>query len=174
MRFKSTILSVLFITNLTGCAHLSNKEKTLIAMAAGVVVGGTVGYLTTPKDGSNPVAHATLFAGVTSAAAGGAGLFIFDESKKTEEALRQAEILKKELDAARETSSSTASQLDSEMPSFAGSKELPKELQSLVKPGKWQLYRLNHWRAQSDSVLIHEDRMLKLTPPQLNLGVKPE
>jgi hypothetical protein len=67
----------------SSCATLSNRDKVLISTATGIVVGGTIGYLTTPNDGTSSAGHAALWAGVGGLATGTTGLFVFDEQKRS-------------------------------------------------------------------------------------------
>jgi hypothetical protein len=132
------------------------------------VVGGVVGFVTTPKDGTSNLGHAALFSGVTAATCGVAGLFIFDEEKRANELERQNGVMKKELGAFN-AGGSPAPELTAEVSANSG-KDLPKEVLGLVKQGKWQLYKLNRWRPMGENVLVHEDKMFKLTLPHLNPG----
>jgi hypothetical protein len=140
-------------------------------MAGTAVVVGTIGALSAPSD-EEPLAHAAMWGGSASAVAGVASLFIFDEQARANEALRQSEILKKELDSLRGEGTGSEPKLLYETSAPFG-KEVPHEYHNLVSPGKWSVYQLNQWVMQGEGTLIHQDRMIRLVPPTLS-PAKPE
>lgn len=169
MRNVITLLAVASLALQTGCASIStvsNRTKTLLLMGGVGAAAAAAGYSLAPQD-TRPEMSAAYFGAVGAAVAGAAGLFIFDEQKRTEELDRENGIMRKELAAFRdEGGSSREPQLLYETNAPFG-KEIPSEYSGLVKPGHWSVYRLNQWVNQGEGTIIHQDRLVKLVPPQL-------
>lgn len=147
-----------------GCA--TNRAKTLLLMGGvGTLTAGAAYYLS-PKD-ERPEMHALYGGAIGASGAAIAGLFIFDEQKRSEELERQAVVMRKELDVFRdEGSGAHEPRLLYETTAPFG-KDIPSDYQSLVKPGSWSVYKLNQWVSQREGVMVHQDRMITLVPPQL-------
>lgn len=148
---------------LGGCASMSNRTKTLITMAGTGIIVGTIAANKAPID-ENPLAHAAVWGGTSAAVAGAISLYVFDEQKKSEELERKLGVAQRELDSLRGEgpglSQIPIAQSDS---SFA--KDIPAEYRSLVRPGGWSLYKINNWIVQGENTLIHQDKLLRITPP---------
>lgn len=173
MRVMDTVLLAGIVLAQSGCATMSNRTKTLLFMGGIGVAAASVGYVVAPQD-TRPEMSAAYFGAVGAAAAGAAGLFIFDEQKRADELERQNEVMRKELSAFREEGgSSREPQLLYETSAPFG-KEIPTEYQGLVRPGHWSVYRLNQWVQQGEGTVIHQDRLLKLVPPLLTPAAPPE
>jgi len=131
------------------------------------------GYAVAPND-TRPEMSAAYFGAVGAAVAGAAGLFIFDEQRRADELERESNVMRKELAAFRdEGGPSKEPQLLYETSAPFG-KEIPAEYQGLVRPGHWSVYRLNQWVNQGEGTVIHQDRMVKLVPPQLTPATSQE
>ncbi len=164
---KGLTLAVIISVCACACATTSNRTKIITTMVVGAVLGGTVGAMSAPKN-EQAAAHGLLWGGVTAASVGVAGLFIFDEQKRSAEFERQGVLLRKELDAVRgEGAGYHGPQLLYESNAPFG-KDIPTEYQPLVRPGQWSVYKLNQWIPHGEGLLIHQDRMVKLVPPQLS------
>ncbi len=160
----SLILAVGILLGIGGCAT-SNRTKTLLLMTGVGAAAAGVGYSVAPRD-ERPEMHAIYWGAAGAAVAGALGLFLFDEQKKSEELERQASVMRKELDAFRDEGGGQEPRLLYETTAPFG-KDIPGEYQSLVRPGRWSVYKLNQWVAHGEGTLIHQDRMVKLVPPQL-------
>lgn len=149
-----------------GCAT-TNRTKTLLLMTGVGAAAAGVGYSVAPRD-ERPEMHALYWGAAGAAVAGVAGLFLFDEQKRSEELERQAAVMRKELDAFRDEGGGASHEprLLYETTAPFG-RDIPEEYQSLVRPGRWSVYKLNQWVAQGEGTLVHHDRMVKLVPPQL-------
>lgn len=161
---KAILLTVVACL-LCSCAS-TNRTKTLIAMGVGGLAGATVGAMTAPKD-ENSAAHAVLWGGVTTVGAAVLGLFIFDEQKRSEKLMHENENIQKTLDALNGVGLSADPKLLYETTAPFG-KDIPREYQHLVKPGRWSVYGLNQWVVQGERGLIHQDKMMKILPPEFN------
>lgn len=163
------LMAVMIVGSLlmqTGCATMSNRTKTLLLMGGVGVAAAAAGYAVAPSD-TRPEMSAAYFGAVGAAVGGAAGLFIFDEQKRSEDLERENGAMRKELAAFRdEGGSSKEPQLLYETTAPFG-KEIPAEYSGLVKPGHWSVYRLNQWINQGEGTIIHQDRLVKLVPPQL-------
>lgn len=142
----------------------TNRAKSLTFMAAVGGAAATAGALSAPPEEQSGM-HAVFWGAVGAAVAGVVGLFVFDEQSRSEELERKLEVSKRELDAFRGemdgTSQSSLIQSDSAL-----GKNLPPEYRDLVKPGKWSLYKINTWVSQGENTLVHQDKMLRIEPPQ--------
>lgn len=138
-------------------------------MGAMAAAGAAGGYALAPNN-EKPEMHAAFGASVGAATGALIGLFAFDEERRSAEFERQAIALKKELDAIRDESVASGGATEPKLlyeTSAPVGREIPSEYQGLVSPGRWSVYKLNQWVTQGDGVIIHQDRMVKLIPPQL-------
>lgn len=166
---KSGILFVLIASFVLGGCATTNRTKTLVGMIAGGAVGSAVGYLTAPQ-GTDPAMHSSYWGLAGAAAMGVAGLFLFDEQKKSSDLERQVEGLKKEIAVYRsEGSTENASQVQG-TPQFP--KEIPAPLKGLVEPGKWTYIRnpANTWRWTGSHSVVRECERFEFIPPRLKVG----
>jgi len=144
---------------------MSNRTKTIMAMAAVGVVAGTIGAMSAPVN-ENPVGHGLLWGGLGAASSGILGMWIFDEQKHSSSLERENEALKKELGVYRIEGEGGRELLTEAPASFA--KEIPESMVSLIRPGRWKVWKLDKWINEGENRLIHQDRMIEMTPPQLN------
>jgi hypothetical protein len=165
---KLKITSASFVLTLmilvSGCATFSNRNNTLISMVGAGLVAGIVAAQSAPERESK-ILHGVLWGGGAAAFTGAVGLFYFDEEKRSTEAERKLGMAQKELDAFRGESDVATTQSELER-SSALERELPSEYRALVKPGKWSVYKINQWVVQGENALVHQDRLLRLEPPQ--------
>ncbi|MEK6706671.1 MAG: hypothetical protein AABZ06_12875 [Bdellovibrionota bacterium] len=166
MRCLIVIAAVILIFA-SGCATLSNRNKTLMAMGLTGAAAGTVGAILA-ADGENKLAHGALWGGVGAATTAALSLFIFDEEAKRKEAELKATKFEKELAAFR----------DDNTPELVGSnrigleKPLPGRFQHLITPGQWSLYKVDRWVTFGESELVHQDFIFRFSQPQLNPSAK--
>ena len=90
---KKYLILVLCAIYLSGCAT-TNRTKTLGLMFGVGAGSAALGYATAPQDEKAGM-HAVYWGAIGAAAAGVLGLFIFDEEKRADEAIRQNEAMKK-------------------------------------------------------------------------------
>ena len=150
---------------LAGCAT-TNRTKTLIGMAAGALAGTAVGYATAPE-GTSPTMHSAYWGLAGGTAMAVTGLFVFDEQKRSEELERKLNVAQMELGVLKGEASGGESEPLYETRAPFG-KTVPKEYQALVTPGTWSVYHVNQWIQKGEGTLIHQDRMMKLTPPKFS------
>jgi hypothetical protein len=102
---------------------------------------------------------------------GVAGLFIFDEQKKSSELERQNEALRKEIDVYRADAQSATNGVALQgVPNFP--KEIPDPLKGLVEPGKWTYTRFpaNTWKWNGTQSVVRECEKFDFIPPRLKIG----
>lgn len=173
MRSSGALLLMTLLLLETGCATMSNRTKTLLLMGGVGAAAAAAGCAVAPAD-TRPEMSAAYFGAVGAAVAGAAGLFIFDEQKRADELERENSVMRKELAAFRDEGGTTQEpQLLYETTAPFG-KDMPAEYLGLVKPGRWSVYRLNQWVNQGEGTIIHQDRLVKLVPPQLTPATQPE
>lgn len=164
-RFSCILLAI----SLSSCASMSGRDKTLALMGVGGVVGGILGGVTTPDD-ENSSAHIAMWAGIGAALTGVTALFVYDDDKKTKERERQIEALHGEVAALRGETSSQLTSKELFRSKSTLEEDVPKEYRSLVKPGGWSVYQVDQWVDSGDHMKIHQDKIFKLEPPQMNVG----
>ena len=138
-------------------------------MGGAAVIGGIVGSMVAPEDEST-TAHGAMWAGISAATAGAASLVILDSDKDAKEKQRQIDSLHKEIGVLRgeDDYSPSEKEMISTQPSLE--KGLPTEYQHLVKPGKWSIYKIDQWISGGENEMVHQDKMIKLEPAQINVG----
>jgi hypothetical protein len=87
---------------LTGCATLSNRDKTLLSMGGAAVVGSLIGLATTPNDGTSRAMHSLYFGAIGASLAGVSGLYVFDDQKKNDLLKNQIDAQQKQINAIRD------------------------------------------------------------------------
>ena len=167
-KLKLPITFILFFS-LTNCATNTPREKTLIAMGVAGIAGGVLGAATTPDD-ENVSTHMAMWAGIGAATAGVASLFVFDSDKENKERERQIEVLHNEVAVLRGESGSTNSSKEIFRSGSTLEKDVPAEYRGFVKPGGWEIYQVDQWVNGGDHIRIHQDKIFKLEPPQINVG----
>ncbi|OFZ53260.1 MAG: hypothetical protein A2428_11810 [Bdellovibrionales bacterium RIFOXYC1_FULL_54_43] len=162
---KCTIAAALCLTLLSGCASMSNRSKTLVAMGVAGIAAGTLGAMSAPA-GEQPIAHAALWGGGAAAIVGVTGLFIFDEQARSREYERQLNVAKQEIDAIRWGAGANEEKLIFES-SGTQDKAIPDELKKLLSPGWVRVYQTSMWVKQGDDSLVHQDKIVRIKKPQL-------
>lgn len=154
------------IFTFSGCA--SSRLNTLTLMASSAAVVGTLGAITSPGN-ENKLTHAALWAGAAGTVSAIASLYIFDEESKKKEAEFRIKKLERELSLYKETGESEL--LSSQAVGFGT--PLPEKFRHLVRPGKWNLYKIDRWAQSGDNELIHQDLLFQFSQPALNPAPKP-
>ena len=162
---KKVISTTLMLTLLvSGCASMPNRTKTILTMVGTGLIVGTIAANRAPVD-ENPGTIGFLWGGNAAAVAGLVSLYVFDEQHRSEVFEKQLNASQKEVDVFRGegVGASRAPIFDSES---GLERQLPKEYQGLVQPGKWSIYKIDNWISQGDNTLVHQDKMVRIIPPQ--------
>lgn len=144
------------------CATNSSRERIIRDMVIAGAVGAVVGY---QKD-SNPMANATMYAGVAASSAALLDLYLFDPDKETAKYKKESEDLRRQLDEA------FSPKLETQMPGTLSGK-VPDKYKSLITPGEWKIYAVDTWIEDGENRLIHQDKMMELIPPTLKPNQNP-
>ena len=139
-------------------------------MASGAAIGGTIGAVTAPPD-EKAYGHAALWGGLSAAAMGLVGLFIFDEQARSDGFKRESELLRKENESCKKELSGESLlgvyklERDEDL--------LPPHLRGLIRPSEAQITRVRRWTPVDDDPLTLRSPhvILKLQPSQLVPGV---
>ncbi|MBS1972657.1 MAG: hypothetical protein JSU04_20280 [Bdellovibrionales bacterium] len=151
----SSNFGILIIALTTGCAHTTKErvfQNMLIAGATGVVLGQQKeDYKTT---------YSTMYGGMAAAVAGAITLYLNDPDKEAEKLREEIRVMKTQLDQIGEP------RLATQTPATFGAK-VPNKYKSMINPGEWRVYEINQWIEDGDNRLIHQDKIMELTPPSL-------
>ncbi len=161
---KNTVVFFTLLTVTPGCATMSNKTKTILSMIGVGFVVGTVAANVAPQN-DNPTAHGVMWGASGAVVTGIASMYLYDDEGKKKEAERKLEVAQKELSVFRNESEANGSPVEVESESGL-SRDLPTEYKGLVKPGQWSVYKINNWVSQGENSLVHQDKILRIDPPQ--------
>lgn len=151
----------------SGCASMSNRTKTLVAMGVAGIAAGTAGAMAAPAD-ENALAHGFLWGGGASALTGAIGMFIFDEQARSREYERELKVAKDELESIRWGAGMNEERLIYESSAGGDSeKGIPDEVKKLLSPGWIRVYQTSAWVKQGDDSLVHQDKVIRIKKPQL-------
>ena len=142
------VISLICVSSM-GCASMSNRTKTILTTVGVGLAAGGVGYATTPE-GTLPMAHAGLWAGIGAATAGVASLFIYDSEADKKKLLSENEKLGLELAAFQEGITPHLTDVLHESPN------MPDTLRRQFKPGDWYIYKIGKgesalWRPKGNN-----------------------
>lgn len=144
------------------------REKTLSYMG-GAFTGGAVLGVTQAGEDQDKTKHAMLWAGLSSAAVGAAMVYLQDEDQSLSSAQRRIKELELRQKSQRMTDYKNNQEVMSPVSGSLYESKLPEELNTLVKPGKWKLYRIDEWKKMRDGSLVHQDKLLEIENPEINL-----
>lgn len=162
---------VLLLT-LTSCSTMSNRSKILTSIAVSGGAGAIAGAISAPHD-EKKIGHAALWGGLSATVISILGLYLFNEQAVSEECSRENDHLKKQIHMLHDDSVESGETLLFQS-SKAFGRELPNEYRNLVKPGEWSIYKIDQWINQGENTLIHQDKLIKISPPHLNPNTSEE
>lgn len=143
---------------LSSCAT-TQTQKILRDMA----IAGAVGVLIAQQKSENRIAYSAMYGGVGVAGAGVAGLYLHDPEGNA----RKLEKENSEMRARIERDLNP--QLELSRPGTMGGK-IPERYSRLVNPGEWRIYAVDQWSEDGENRLVHQDKIMELTPPSLLPG----
>ena len=150
---------------LTSCASMSDRTKTIIGMIGVGIVTGTIAANVAAQKGESTAANGLVWGLGAAATTGAASLFIYDNENKRIEAERKLEVASRELNNFKESSGNGTEKLFESNSTLESN--LPPQYKGLIEPGKYSIYKTNHWVSQGDNVLVHEDVLVRMVPAQL-------
>lgn len=158
--FKNSILILSLIFFLQGCSTTSNRQKTLALTAVAVGAGYVIGQ----QKQSNKDANSLLYAGILGTTAAVAGMYIFDEEKKSEELRAENLRLKTQLD---DFEHATGDSSKFSYNSIFTNSDVPEEVKNLIKPGQVKTYKLNQWVREGNNRLVLKTDVIEFIEPKL-------
>lgn len=156
---KSTLrklLAAVSLLSLTACAG-TPREKTLSLMLSGVAAGAAYGATRQEMRKEN----AFIFGGSLGLLAAGLGLYLFNDDERLSQMEKERDYLKTELEK------KSKGTLIKELPATFSAK-IPKQYLPLVRPGSWKVMEVDEWVEDGENRLIHQDKVMELTPPTLS------
>ena len=146
----------LILTNVFLSCASSPKEKILKNMLIGAATGFALGQLK-PE---NKTGYGLLYAGAGASLVGATSVWFSDIDSESERIKSDNQKLKNELDKIYSPN------LTHESSGMMNSK-IPDKYKSMINPGEWKVYSLDQWVEDGENRLIHQDKMMELTPPTL-------
>lgn len=134
-------------------------------MATGFVSGYATGYAQSDEKTENPKMHGVLWGSVAAALVGATALYLHDDNQEIQNLNLKIVSLERDLEVER---FGAKNKID-EGSSHLYEKELPRQLQSLVKAGEWQLFEVDEWKKARDGVLVHHDKLFRFIEPKIKL-----
>ncbi len=153
---------ILLITALSSCSSLDYREKALVYSAA----AGATGYLIgsgSAKEGESEAMHGALWGSLAALTVSTAFLYFMDHEKS----IRERRV--KDFNAEGLESFKNNINIDTKSGSagFKGN-DLPEDVNGLIVPGNWKLYKIDEWVKLPNNKVVHQDKLLEFNPPKLN------
>jgi gas vesicle protein len=133
---------------------------------ANILIGAALGALLGRSSESLPNMHAKMYAAAGAAIGGAATVYLTDSAQ--EETRLRAEIVKIQADLEQ----ATKPQVEATTSGLMNSK-VPEKYKAMINPGEWVVYNMDQWIEDSENHLIHQDKMMELTPPSLKAQTLP-
>ncbi|MBL7557609.1 MAG: hypothetical protein JNM24_17400 [Bdellovibrionaceae bacterium] len=150
------ILSLALTITLFGCSSLSTKEKVVLNST----IAGAAGYTYGEHKETNKNSNALLYGSMFALGASIASIYFFDPDSEKEKYRTESIELKKKLDEFQNP------RLVVETNSFQTGK-VPLKYKNMIEPGSWKIYEIDEWVEDGENRLIHQDKLMELTPPLL-------
>jgi len=149
-------LAIISLLSLTACAG-TPREKTLSLMLSGVAAGAAYGASRPEMKREN----AFIFGGSLGVLGAATGLFLFNDDGEALKVKLERDLLKLEMEK------KSKGTLIKELPATFSAK-IPKQYLPLVRPGSWRVMEVDQWVEDGENRLIHQDKVMELTPPALS------
>lgn len=141
---------------LAGCSNLKTKEKVVVNSFA----AGAAGYKFGEQKETNKNSNALLYGSIFALGASIASVYFYDPDVEKEKYRAESEELKKKLDQFQNP------RLVVETNSFQTGK-VPLKYKNMIEPGSWKIYEIDEWVEDGENRMIHQDKLMELTPPLL-------
>lgn len=149
------ITSTIVLCLSAGCATTTSGkvyQNMALAGAAGAIYGSTQqDYKTT---------QAVLYGSLAAAIAAATTIYFEDPDKEQIRLRNELKSLKAKLDQINEP------KLVGVEPATFGAR-IPAKYKNMIQPGEWKVFELDQWVEDGDNRLIHQDKVMELTPPSL-------
>lgn len=133
-------------------------------MGSALVAGGALGASNTPE-GENKAMHGLLWGSVAATVIGSGVLLLSEDSKE----VRDRDFKIKELEQKMSQFKENSKVFNNQGESHFLESSLPKEYRSLVKPGKWKVFKIDEWKKTSSGEYVHQDKLLEIEPPEVSI-----
>ncbi len=153
--FKIFFLSSVFVC-LNGCAISSVKNK----LYRDMVIGAAIGAIAAQQKNENKAAYTTMYSGIGAALGAVVSVNLNDPDSENLKLKNQISKFEADLEA------SLRPKLEFTSSGMMNSK-IPDKYKTMINPGEWRVYRLDQWVEDGENRIIHQDRMMELTPPSL-------
>lgn len=151
--FKILVISLTLVT--LSCAT-TQREKIIQNIAIGAAVGFAIGA---SKDTSK-VANGLMYGGIAGSVAGSVTAYLSNVDSENSRLSSENTTLKAELDKIYSPN------LVQKTDGFLNSK-IPEKYKNMINPGEWKVYSMDQWVDDGENRLIHQDKIMELTPPSL-------
>jgi hypothetical protein len=156
MTATKLIFGTFLILSFNGCAITSVKNRLYRDMALGAVVGA----IAAQQKNENKQAYTAMYSGIGSALGAIISVNLNDPDSENLKLKNQVAKFEADLEA------SLRPKLEFTSSGMMNSK-IPDKYKTMINPGEWRVYRLDQWVEDGENRIIHQDKMMELTPPSL-------
>lgn len=146
---------IVLVLMLSGCAT-SSRDKIYEKMGIAALVGVAVGQ----AQPNYKATYSTMYAGVGAATAAALSLYLDDPYKESVRLRDEVKVLTSKFEQFEN------GKVVKQGPATFGAK-VPDKYKGLIQPGEWRIYEIDQWVESDDNRLIHQDKIMELTPPSL-------
>lgn len=139
----------------TSCAT-TTREKII----QNIVIASAIGFAVGSTKETNKFANGMMYGGVAGSIAGAATSYLSNIDSENTRLNTENTNLKAELDKIYSPN------LIQKTDGFLNSK-IPEKYKNMINPGEWKIYSMDQWIDDGENRLIHQDKIMELTPPSL-------
>lgn len=144
---------VFLLFSMLSCAT-TNQSKRLELAGTGFLSGLAIGAANTPQDEKKEL-HAMYWGSVFGLTAAIIGNFIYDDNKDLSYLKQENAKLKSDLELFQNGNKVLLEQ---------GQGQFKNQPQLVGKKANWKVYQIDKWSKESDNKLLHQDKMIEITP----------
>lgn len=148
-----TALLVFAISTILSCAT-TNQSKRLELASAGFLSGLAIGAANTPQDEKKEL-HSMYWGSIFGLTAAVIGNFIYDDNKDLSYLKQENAKLKSDLELFQNGNKVLLEQ---------GQGQFKNQPQLIGKKANWKVYQIDKWNKEGDNKLLHQDKMIEITP----------
>lgn len=150
----SKLMRLTFLSLFASACATTSGEKIFRNM----VVAGAIGAAVGASKEEFKTSHAVMYGSSAAAIAAALSLWVYDPDKEINEAKKQAEFYKSQLDSFDPKRVETRSSLGG---------KIPDKYKNLILPGELNISQIDQWVDDGENRLIHQDQIVELLPPSL-------
>jgi len=152
LRRISFLMPTLFLASCASTPRETIMRNIIVGVAAGYVVGNL------RKENSK--AYGLLYGGIAGTAAGLATAYLASSDSENERLLAENKKLKTDLEKVYSPELVHAG-------TGMMNAKVPEKYKAMINPGEWKIYAYDQWIEDGENRLIHQDKIMELTPPSL-------